>query len=162
MSAWYGLEGESTRNKFRVKYFQAFWSSKDSWDHHQIWTSFQTIGQLLKTLTGFVQLCRDMLVTNMKLMRREKYVLPRISFFWLIWRSGKFVGKSMERNPKIGLKKYFPRIHFFKMTPSNFNAVFEAVAVNSSEKKTLPVWSEHIYEGYECFSLWFCDLKGTL
>ena len=124
-------------------------------------TSFQTIGQLLKTLTGFVQLCGDMLVTNMKLMRREKYVLPRNSFFWLIWRSGKFVGKSMERNPKIGLKKYFPRIHFFKMTPSNFNAVFEAVAVNSSGKKTSPVWSEHIYEGYKCFSLWFCDLKGT-
>ena len=41
----------------------------------------------------------------------------------------------MERNPKIGLKKYFPRIHFFKMTHSNFNAVFEAVALNSSEKK---------------------------
>ena len=41
----------------------------------------------------------------------------------------------MERNPKIGLKKYFPRIHFFKMTPSNFNAVFEAVAVNYIEEK---------------------------
>ena len=42
---------------------------------------------------------------------------PRNSFFWLIWRSGKFIGKSMERNPKIGLKKYFPRIHFFKWPP---------------------------------------------
>ena len=42
---------------------------------------------------------------------------PRNSFFWLIWRSGKSIGKSMERNPKIGLKKYFPRIHFFKWPP---------------------------------------------
>ena len=157
--SWPGSTTSTT--KVAWLYFKTQNKGKLLCHYFQIWTSFQTIGQMLKTLTGFVQLCRDMLVTNMKLMRREKYVLPRNSFFWLIWRSGKSIGKSMERNPKIGLKKYFPRIHFFKMTPSNFNAVFEAVAVNSSGKKTSPVWSEHIYEGYKCFSLWFCDLKGT-
>ena len=114
--SWPGSTTSTT--KVAWLYFKTHNKGKLLCHYFQIWTSFQTIGQLLKTLTGFVQLCRDMLVTNMKLMRREKYVLPRNSFFWLIWRSGKFVGKSMERNPKIGLKKYFPRIHFFKMTPS--------------------------------------------
>ena len=109
--SWPGSTTSTT--KVAWLYFKTQNKGKLLCHYFQIWTSFQTIGQLLKTLTGSVQLCRDMLVTNMKLMRREKYVLPRNSFFWLIWRSGKFVGKSMERNTKIVPEKSVPRNSFF-------------------------------------------------
>ena len=78
--SWPGSTTSTT--KVAWLYFKTHNKGKLLCHYFQIWTSFQTIGQLLKTLTGFVQLCRDMLVTNMKLMRREKYVLsPEFIFF---------------------------------------------------------------------------------
>ena len=79
--SWPGSTTSTT--KVAWLYFKTQNKGKLLCHYFQIWTSFQTIGQLLKTLTGFVQLCRDMLVTNMKLMRREKYVLSP-EFIFLI------------------------------------------------------------------------------